>query len=371
MLFNELDYFSHRFPEPQYLGAKYNLLSWIIKYIPKKINTVIDAFAGTQSVAFLFKQLGYQVFSNDFLAFNHQIGLSLIENKNQILTKDDINILFSENPNKNKFTLIEDIYTDLFFEREQAYFLDNFRANIDFLKNYYKKSLALTLMNRSLQRKITMGHFAHTQALVYANNQERIKRNPNLARPIQTIFMDMLSDYNHAVFDNQQDNKSFAKNILDLLPNLLKNQTIDLAYFDPPYCDSHADYQSFYHLAETYTEYWQDKQFVNTIKRYEPQKLSGFDKKKDVIESLEKLFEQAKEIPYWLMSYNNRSYPDISILMTMLKKYKDVEVETKTYSNSRGGKGSVAGSQEVLFICKPKPLFQINFKDKNVAASIV
>ena len=357
MIFDELDYFSHKFPEPQYLGAKHNLLSWLIKYIPKKTTSVIDAFSGTQSVSFLFKQLGYRVFSNDFLKFNHQIGLSLIENRNQILTKDDINILFSCSQDKDKFTLIEDTYTDLFFERDQAFFLDNFRANIDFLDNKYKKSLALALMNRSLQRKITMGHFAHTQALVYANNQDRIKRNPNLARPIQTIFMDLVFNYNQAIFDNNQDNRSYANNILDLLPNLLNVNKIDLAYFDPPYCDSHADYQSFYHLTETYTEYWQDKQFINGIKRYEPQKLSGFDKKRDVIDSFEKLFTQAQEIPYWLMSYNNRSYPDISVLTEMLKKYKEVNVETKTYRNSRGGKGSVAGSQEVLFICKPKKKF--------------
>jgi adenine-specific DNA-methyltransferase len=370
MLFDN-NYFLHKFPEPQYLGAKYNLLGWLIKYIPQNINTVIDAFSGTQSVAFLFKQLGYQVFTNDFLTFNHQIGLSLIENKNQTLTKNDIEILFSQSPNKNQYTLMENVYTDLFFEKEQAYFLDNFRANIDFLENDYKKSLAFTLMNRSLQRKITMGHFAHTQALVYANNEQRIKRNPNLARPIQTIFTDLISDYNQAIFDNKKDNKSFSQNILDLLPELLKKQVIDLIYFDPPYCDSHADYQSFYHLAETYTEYWQDKQFVNTIKRYEPQKLSGFDKKRDVIESLETLFDLSKDIPYWLMSYNNRSYPDIDVLTAILKKYKTIEVETKTYRNSRGGKGSVAGSQEVLFICKPKPLFYINLEPKNATTSIV
>jgi len=38
----------------------------------------------------------------------------------------------------------------------------------------------------------------------------------------------------------------------------------------------------------------------------------------------------------------------------LLLKYKQVNIETKTYQNGRGGKGSVAGSQEILFICKPK-----------------
>jgi adenine-specific DNA methylase len=202
-----------------------------------------------------------------------------------------------------------------------------------------------------MTRKITMGHFGHTQALVYASDPERIKRNRSLVRPIKDIFEEILPKYNNAVFDNKQDNKSFNKNILELLPTIEK---IDLAYFDPPYCDSHADYQGFYHLLETYTEYWKDKEFVNGIKRYEPQRVSGFDKKRDVINSFEKLFELSEEIPNWLISYNNRSYPGIEEFEKLISKYKEVKVEAKTYHNGRGGKGSVAGSQEILFVCKPK-----------------
>ncbi len=370
MLFEKYQYFAYEFPEPQYLGAKYTLLSWLVQYIPKNTKTAIDAFSGSQSVAFLLKQLGHQVFTNDFLSFNHQLGKSLIENSNIILTKNDLEILFQKSPQKDKFTLIENTYTDLFFEREEAVFLDNCRANIQFLENEYKKSLAISLINRSLQRKITMGHFGHTQALVYANDKERIKRNPNLARPIRDIFMDLLPKYNKAIFDNEQENKSFSENILDLLPKLLEKQTVDLVYFDPPYCDSHADYQSFYHLAETYTEYWQDKQFINGIKRYEPQKFSGFDKKKDVIQSFHTLFDYAKDIPNWLLSYNDRSFPNVETLKNIIQNYKDVEIATKTYQNGRGGKGSVAGSQEILFICKPKTVFNLNFENENATAKL-
>jgi adenine-specific DNA-methyltransferase len=127
-----------------------------------------------------------------------------------------------------------------------------------------------------------------------------------------------------------------------------------LAYFDPPYCDSHADYQGFYHLLETFTEYWQNKQFINGIKRYEPQRYSGFDKKRDVLSSFEKLFKQAEEIPNWIISYNNRSYPNIKEFEKNISKHRDVKIESKIYHNGRGGKGSVAGSQEILFVCQPK-----------------
>jgi adenine-specific DNA methylase len=351
MLFEEYAYFNYQFPEPQYLGAKYTHLAWIKKFIPDNIKTAIDAFAGSQSVAFLFKQLGFKTITNDFLNFNNQIGLALIENNGIKLTAEDITLLLQPAKNKNDFKLIENIFTDVFFEKNEAEFLDNFRANIPLLNNPYKQALAFTIINRSITRKITMGHFGHTQALVYASDPERIKRNRSLVRPIKDIFEEILPKYNNAVFDNKQENRSYNKNILDLLPTL---ENIDLAYFDPPYCDSHADYQSFYHLLETFTEYWQDKKFINGIKRYEPQRFSGFDKKRDVIASFEKLFEFAEEIPYWLISYNNRSFPGIKEFEKIISKYRDVKVETKTYQNGRGGKGSVAGSQEILFVCQPK-----------------
>jgi adenine-specific DNA methylase len=351
MLFDEYKYFDYQFPEPQYLGAKFTHLSWLNNFIPSNIRTAFDAFAGSQSVAFLLKQLGFKIFTNDFLNFNNQIGKALIENTIEKLDTNDLQILFQNSPKKNDFTLMENVFTNVFFEREEAIFIDNFRANIQFLDNPYKQALAFTVMNRSLTRKITMGHFAHTQALVYAADPERIKRNRSLIRPIKDLFLEILPAYNDAVFDNEQENQSFNENILDLLPKL---QNVDLVYFDPPYCDSHADYQGFYHLLETYTEYWKNKEFVNGVKRYEPKRYSGFDTKSEVIENFEKLFELAKDIPHWLVSYNNRSYPDIQTFEKMLTKYKEVKIETKTYKNGRGGKGSVAGSKEILFVCKPK-----------------
>ena len=359
MLFEEYTYFKYQFPEPQYLGAKHTHLVWLNKFIPKNVNKAFDAFGGSQSVAYLLKQFGFEVITNDFLEFNNQIGKAFIENKNGQLDSSDIDFLFSENPNLCEYNLITDTYTDLFFEKPEAIFIDNFRANISLLEGEYKKALAFTIINRAMTRKVTMGHFGHTQALIYANDPARIKRNRSLVRPLKDIFLELLPKYNAAVFDNKKDNKSYKANVLDLLPQLTD---IDLVYFDPPYCDSHADYQSFYHLLETFTVYWKDKQFINGIKRYEPQRYSGFDKKKTVVESFDQLFSAASDIPHWLISYNDRSYPSIEEIAKMVNKYRDVSIETKTYQNGRGGKGSVAGSKEVLLVCKPRKQFHFNEK---------
>ncbi len=348
-LFESIQFETYQFPQPQYLGAKFNLSNWIAKFIPESAKTVIDAFGGSQSVAFLLKQRGLQVFTNDFLAFCHQIGLALIENKKETLNLEEATSLF--NPCTDAGMLMQDNFTENFFLKDETQMLDYFRSNVNRLDSTYKRAMAFAVMNRSLTRKIIMGHFAHTQALAYASNPMRVRRNPSIAQPIKDIFFRLLPEYNEAVFDNERENKSFNENVLDLLPKL---QTTDVAYFDPPYTDSHSDYQSFYHLTETFTRYWTDKSFVNSTRRYEPQLWSGFDRKTEVEKSFQLLFSHAADIPYWLISYNDRSFPSVERLGEIIKKYKDVTVERKPYLNSRGGKGSVAGSHEILFVCRNK-----------------
>lgn len=128
MLFEEYKNFEHLFPEPQYLGAKVKHLAWIKRFVPIDTKSVIDVFSGSQSVAFLFKQMGLKTISNDFLNFNNQIGKALIENKSVKLTSSDIKALFQPAPNKQSFCLFENLYSDIFFEKDEAAFLDNFRA---------------------------------------------------------------------------------------------------------------------------------------------------------------------------------------------------------------------------------------------------
>ena len=137
VLFEEYKYFNFKFPEPQYLGAKVNFLPWIAKFLPDNVNTALDAFAGSQSVGYYFKQLGYQTITNDFLNFNNQIGIALIENTNEQLDIYDIEILFEKLSNKSDYTLMDDVFTGIFFKKEDAEFIDNFRANIPRLKNKY------------------------------------------------------------------------------------------------------------------------------------------------------------------------------------------------------------------------------------------
>lgn len=366
MLFPELVGLSYTFPQPQYLGSKHTLIEWIAEFFPSNARIGLDGFSGTQSVAFAMKQRNLEVITNDFLSFNHQIGLALIENKSEKISKKELDGLFSNIDKPCSWSLIEQTFGGLFFDIQTARLLDGARWQLEQWKNPYKKALALAIINRAMMRKTTMGHFAHTQALVYAADPVRLKRNRSLARPIQELASELLLEYNAAIFDNGKDNRSFCNNILEILPRI---NNVDFAYFDPPYCNSHSDYQSFYHLPETYTEYWQDKQFINGTKRYHPPRHSGFDKKRDVITSFEELFMRSEHIPTWLISYNDRSFPSPKDLAQIMAKYKNVTIEAKEYKAGRGGKGSVAGSREILFVCRPKTTMAINIKWSKEMAS--
>jgi len=341
-----VDFQNNMLPKTQYLGSKERLVGWIYDNAPKDIETVLDAFSGTSVVGYHFKAKGKTVVSNDFLKFNYYIAKAVIENNNVTLTDDDIAILLQDNDCHG--TLIRDVFTGVFFDEEQSLFLDNFRANVGLLSCEYKKSLAFTVMNRALTRKVLLGHFAHTSALRYSQDIARIKRNPSIAKPIKQLFLDLVESYNSAVFDNEKENKVYCEDTVSLIKKL---NNIDLVYFDPPYCGCHPDYQAFYHFLETFVEYWKDKQFVNGTKAYYPKKESGFVQKADIESSFNRLFENSRHIPYWLISYNSQSFPDKKKMIEMITKYKKIEIHEYEYLNHYGGKGTRKGTKEYLFYC--------------------
>ncbi len=337
---------SHKLPKTQYLGSKERLVKWIFDNAPKEIESFLDAFSGTSVVGYYFKNKGKKVIVNDFLKFNFHIGKALIENKDITLNDNDIALLFSQN--KKADSLIEDTFTDVFFEQDQARFLDNFRVNINLLNDEYKKSLALTIMNRALTRKVLLGHFAHLSALRYSKDPLRVKRNPTIARPLKDLFLELVPEYNNAVFDNEKNNEVYCEDTIQLIPKL---KNIDLVYFDPPYYGCHPDYQAFYHFLETFVEYWKDKEFINGTKQYFPKKESGFVRKEETIDSFKNLFSASAHIPYWLISYNSESYPEKETMVDLIGQHKKVKVFEHEYQNHYGGKGSKKGTKEYLFYC--------------------
>ena len=70
-----------RYPNTRYMGSKRKLIPTIAQIVSQLNPTsVLDAFAGSGCVAYLFKEMGLQVTSNDFLKFSYHIANASIAN---------------------------------------------------------------------------------------------------------------------------------------------------------------------------------------------------------------------------------------------------------------------------------------------------
>src|SRR5687768_6595294 len=79
------------YPMLRYMGSKHKLTPWIYDIVKQyEFNTVLDAFSGSGVVSYLFKVMGKEVYSNDFLHFSSVIAKGLIENPGKVLTKGDV-----------------------------------------------------------------------------------------------------------------------------------------------------------------------------------------------------------------------------------------------------------------------------------------
>lgn len=332
-----------KFPKVNFIGNKEVLASWICSNFPKDTKTVFDAFSGGGSISYFSKKMGLKVFSNDILTINHLITKALVENSKEILTDADVEIIFSGNPKKG---FMYKNYANIYFFPEECEELDLYRINIEKLSSDYKKALALVLLRRAMIRKMPYSRFnikwdKIKQLRDEKYSYEKYKRKRAYHnKSFKFHFLDNLHDYNNAVFDNQQDNASFNDDIY----NLIGKVKADAIYLDPPYSGTMNNYFGFYGIFDEYVY----------SKKKQPFKNNFMDKNKS-IKLFDQLFSKLSGYKYWILSYNNNSYPSKDDLMNLLNKYADeVEIIEKVHNYKITGKENKNKNREYLFIIKKK-----------------
>ncbi|MBM3910920.1 MAG: DNA adenine methylase [Thaumarchaeota archaeon] len=332
-----------KFPKINFIGNKEKITGWMFDNIDVKGETFFDAFSGGCSVSFEAKKRGYKVITNDILKINYFIGKSLIENKKITLSNEDVDTIFSGHPVKG---FMYENYSNVTFFPEECMELDLYRKNIEKLRNPYKKTMAFILLRRSMIRKMPYSRFTipwnkvkqlRDENFSYMNyGRKRAYHNQSFREHFSTN----LQNYNDAVFDNGKDNKSYNEDIFDLLPRM----RADIIYLDPPYSGSLNNYYGFYGMLDEYIE----------SKRIEPSK-NNFSTKKNSFELLANLFAKLKNFRYWLLSYNNNSYPRRDELTALIKRYaSDVHVIDRKHNYQITGRSTKTKNIEYLFIIRSR-----------------
>lgn len=334
------------FPGTRYMGSKHRILPFLLeKFREIKFESVLDAFSGSCSVSYLFKQMGKEVFCNDYLLFSAVFAKSLIENQKERVTSKEIKLLLM--PNKNRSNFISQTFKGLYFDDNENVFIENTRYNIDLLENEYKRAIALSALVRACMKKRPRGIFTYIGKR-YDDGRKDIQMT------LKEHFLENIDSFNNAVFNNTKKNKVFNKDVfcLDVSP--------DLVYLDPPYLTPHSDndYTRRYHFVEGLVKNWEGLEIQRNTKTKKFRKYnSPFDSKGNIESAFHSLFEKFKK-SIIVLSYSSNSFPDKKQLIKMLKEYKnEVHIEeidlTYSFGNQAKNVNDNANKvKEYLFIAK-------------------
>jgi adenine-specific DNA-methyltransferase len=337
-----------KYPKVNYIGNKEKLSKWICDYFPTGTTSIFDAFSGGSSIGYEAKKRGYKVYSNDVLKVNYFLAKSLIENNQEILSKKDIELIFSGEPLKG---FMYKNYSEVFFFPQECKELDLYRNNINKLSSEYKKTLAFTLIRRSMIRKMPYSRFNLNWEKIkqlrdeeYSYEKYKRKRAYH-NESIKSHFIKNLTEYNSAIFDNKKNNIAYNDDIF----NLLNKIYADIIYLDPPYAGTMNNYFGFYGLVDEYIEQKKLQPFQN-----------NFTNKKVVLDLFDKLFSNLSNFKYWILSYNNNAYPSKEELIKIISQYSNkIEVIEKPHNYQITGKEKKSKNTEYLFIVK-----NVNYRDK-------
>jgi adenine-specific DNA-methyltransferase len=334
---------SKKLPKINFIGNKEKIASWICSKFPKKKLTVFDAFSGGASISYESKKNGFKVISNDVLKINYILAQALIENNKETLSKKDVEIIFKGKPIKG---FMYENYSNVHFFSEECKELDLYRKNINKLSSKYKKTLALSLLRRSMIRKMPYSRFNILWKKVVQLRDEEFsykhykRKRAYHNQSLKHHFLENLENYNSSVFNNNKKNQALNLDVFDAI----KKVKADIIYLDPPYTGTMNDYFSFYGLIDSYI-------LSKKIKRFK----NNFIDKSQAIKNFDNLFSKLKKFEYWYLSYNNQSYPTSNQLLKLIKKYSNnVKLIKKKHNYKITGKNKKETNTEYLFIVKNK-----------------
>lgn len=335
-----------KFPPTRYMGSKKKLLENIWNVASQfEFDSVLDLFAGSGVVSYMFKTQGKQVFSNDYMAFSATMNEALIENSKYTLTEKDLETLMSENREVDEF--VSTTFKELYFCDEDNEFIDLIRANVHKLQYKKKKALVIAALSRACMKKRARGIFT------YVGLDERYDDGRrDLRLTLKEQFLEAVEIFNGAVFDNGQKNKSRNG---DAMTSRLK---ADLVYIDPPYFSPLSDneYVRRYHFVEGLAKDWKDVDIqwdtkTKKIKNYP----TPFSSQVGAKEAFDKLFKKHKD-SILMISYSSNSLPSKAEIFELLSKYKNnVEVIEVDHRYSFGNQGEKVNDnknkvKEYLFV---------------------
>lgn len=329
------------YPPTRYMGSKEKLLPHIQEVVSHfKFNSVLDLFSGSGVVGYLFKTMGKQVFTNDYMAMSATFSKAMIENNSHILKEKEIDKLFSPNPDASRF--VQETFEGLYYTDEENAIIDLVRSNISRLPNEEKRAIAMSSLIRACLKKRARGIFTYT-GLRYDDGRADLRMS------MEEQIRNAAKLINASIFDNGEKNQARRGDAMTA------QFEADLVYIDPPYYSSFSDneYVRRYHFVEGLARNWEgvDMQWHTKTKKFKNYP-TPFSTRSGAVDAFDKLFQRLKD-SILLVSYSSNSEPTREEIISIMSKYKrNVEVVDIDYRYSFSNKKGDTKNEvkEYLFI---------------------
>ena len=323
-----------KFPSTRFMGSKSKLLSELWRIASQfKFETAIDLFSGSGVVSYMFKVQGKSVVSNDYMAMSAVFAKAMIENNSIRLPINEAMSLLQ--PNKPVDHFVETQFQGLYFNDNDNRMIDILRANIRFIRNPYKRAIAMTALIRACLKKRPRGIFTYV-----GHRYDDGRRD--LSMPFRDQFLQAVEAVNAAVFDNGMVNRARHGDALGL-----RSRAPGLVYIDPPYYSPLSDneYVRRYHFVEGLARDWQGVEIQeHTITKKFKSYPTPFSTKNGAANAFDKLFHRFKQSVI-MVSYSSNSQPTLDEMVAILSKHKTyVDVVPVDYKYCFGNQGHKVGN---------------------------
>src|SRR5713101_289012 len=344
-----------KFPSTRYQGSKRKIIPWIWSHVKNlDFSTALDVFGGTASVSYLLKKMGKQVTCNDYLRFNHQIGLALIENADVVLSQADIELALKPPRNHTDY-FIRDTFEGIYFTDEENEWIDTTVARIQNLGggSPYKQALLYYALFQSCLVKRPFNLFHRRNLYIrFAKTDRAFGNKTTWDRPFSEVFAAFCKEVSEFVCKGEKPCRAICHDALDI-----PKGDYDLVYLDPPYLKKgrwETDYLSYYHFLEGLCRYggWLSMiDYATPNLRMREERPNVWRDSKRRIEAYDALFEKFAASTL-VISYKRFGVPSIDTLVRMLKKHgRTVRSYSRHYKYALNHQnGEAALNREVLLI---------------------
>jgi len=338
-----------------YVGNKRKLIPFIIETIDKhniEYDSVLDLFSGSAFCSMAFKMLDKKVVSNDILTCSYLNAVAFVQNKDEVLTQDEIDYLFAgKNYPKG---IISDKYLNKLDEAEIATIASYYGRAITRwgspLEGNMKTVLAIVYMQNYIIENCFVGGRLNSGQIL-ASYDHRIDHPRN--KGYNMFFNGRDFSYSNMRFQNPiyptdaNQHETYNMDAVEFLEKV--KPQVDLAYIDPPYGGSQSDYGFMYSLFEE-TLYGKDYKDIEE-KRFGADR---FIDKNNYKENFSQLLSASRYIPNIIISYNDTSWGNIEEIRKAVEEHRDnVVVEEFDYSYKyRDKKNNDKGTKEYIIVAK-------------------